>query len=98
MPSFILDLQSIISNTSPVEPQGEEEETMQAQHLREIQQALQQEGVDGWLFYDFRGSDPLAYRILGLDPAAISTRRWYYFIPTHGEPTGIVSSVEPHRL
>ncbi|MGH7966654.1 MAG: M24 family metallopeptidase, partial [Candidatus Binatia bacterium] len=35
---------------------------------------------------------------LGLDPAAISTRRWYYFIPAHGEPVGIVSSVEPHRL
>lgn len=71
---------------------------MQAQHLREIQEALQREGVNGWLFYDFRGSDPLAYHILGLDPAAISTRRWYYFIPVHGEPTGIVSSVEPHRL
>jgi Xaa-Pro dipeptidase len=71
---------------------------MDEQHLREIQQALRQEGVGGWLFCDFRGSDPLAYRILGLDPAAISTRRWYYFIPAHGEPAGIVSSVEPRRL
>ncbi|MBI3302943.1 MAG: aminopeptidase P family protein [Deltaproteobacteria bacterium] len=71
---------------------------MQEQRLREIQEALRQEGVEGWLFYDFRGSDPLAYRILGLDPAAISTRRWYYFIPTQGEPAGIVSSVEPRRL
>jgi len=74
---------------------------MQEQRLRDIQQALQQEGqqgVDGWLFCDFRGSDPLAYRILGLDPTSISTRRWYYFIPAYGEPSGIVSSVEPHRL
>ncbi len=71
---------------------------MHEQRLREIQEALQQEGVGGWLFCDFRGSDPLAYRILGLDPAAISTRRWYYFIPAHGEPAGIVSSVEPRRL
>lgn len=71
---------------------------MHGQRLSEIQQALQQEGCDGWLFYDFRGSDPLAYHILGLDAAAISTRRWYYFIPAQGEPVGIVSSVEPHRL
>jgi Xaa-Pro aminopeptidase len=63
-----------------------------------MQDALHQEQVDGWLFYDFRGSDPLAYRILGLDPTTISTRRWYYFIPTQGEPVGVVSSVEPHRL
>lgn len=71
---------------------------MQEPRLREIQEALRQDGVEGWLFYDFRGSDPLAYRILGLDPAAISTRRWYYFIPAQGEPAGIVSSVEPRRL
>lgn len=71
---------------------------MEPQHLQEMQDALQQEKVDGWLFYDFRGSDPLAYRILGLDPTAISTRRWYYFVPTQGEPVGLVSSVEPHRL
>jgi Xaa-Pro dipeptidase len=77
---------------------------MDEQRLHNIQEALQQEGqqgqkgIDGWLFCDFRGSDPLAYRILGLDPAAISTRRWYYFIPAQGEPTGIVSAVEARRL
>jgi Xaa-Pro aminopeptidase len=74
---------------------------MHERRLLDIQEALrqgEQERVDGWLFCDFRGSDPLAYRILGLDPTAISTRRWYYFIPAHGEPAGIVSSVEPHRL
>src|SRR5215813_14843449 len=77
---------------------------MDEQRLHNIQEALQQEGqqgqqgVEGWLFCDFRGSDPLAYRILGLDATTISTRRWYYFIPAHGEPAGIVSSVEPRRL
>lgn len=71
---------------------------MDAQRLRAIQAALQDERLDGWLFYDFRGSDPLAYRILGLDPAALSTRRWYYFIPTDGAPVGLVSTIEPHRL
>ena len=34
-----------------------------------IQEALREtDSLDGWLFYDFRGSDPLAYRVLLLDP------------------------------
>ena len=71
---------------------------MDAQRLRAIQAALQDERLDGWLFYDFRGSDPLAYRILGLDSGTLSTRRWYYFVPDDGPPVGLVSTVEPHRL
>ena len=71
---------------------------MDADRLHEIQHALQEETLDGWLFYDFRGSDPLAYRILGLDETELSTRRWYYFIPAEGVPIGLVSSIEPYRL
>lgn len=29
------------------------------QRVNEIQQALRETDIDGWLFYDFRGSDPL---------------------------------------
>ena len=71
---------------------------MDKDRLREIQHALQEETLDGWLFYDFRGSDPLAYRILGLDATELSTRRWYYFIPAEGVPVGLVSAIEPYRL
>lgn len=71
---------------------------MDANRLHEIQYALQEETLDGWLFYDFRGSDPLAYRILGLDETELSTRRWYYFIPAEGTPVGLVSTIEPYRL
>jgi Xaa-Pro dipeptidase len=63
----------------------------------EIQRAVVDEGVDAWLFHDFRGSDPIGRRILERD-AALSTRRWFYCIPAHGEPAGLVSAVEPHVL
>src|SRR3989475_12969200 len=63
-----------------------------------IQQALQEAGLDGWLFYDFRGSDPLAARILKLDPARHTPRRWYYLIPAQGTPTKILHKIEPHSL
>jgi len=64
-----------------------------------IQEALgDMHAVDGWLFYDFRGSDPLAYRVLCLDPTQHVTRRWYYWIPTSGEPVKLHHRIEPHVL
>ena len=69
------------------------------QRLAEIQQALRETpGLDGWLFYDFRGSDPLAYRVLRLDPTRHVTRRWYYWIPSQGTPVKLLHRIEPHIL
>src|SRR5881296_729779 len=69
------------------------------QRLAEIQQALRETpGLDGWLFYDFRGSDPLAYRVLRLDPTRHVTRRWYYWIPAQGQPVKLVHRIEPRTL
>jgi Xaa-Pro dipeptidase len=75
-------------------PPGEE----QSARVREIQAALRESGLDGWLFYDFRHSDPLAYRVLKLGEGGITTRRWLYFIPVVGEPVKVVHSIEQHRL
>jgi Xaa-Pro dipeptidase len=69
------------------------------QRVGEIQQALQHmAGLDGWLFYDFRHSDPLAYRVLHIDPTRHVTRRWYYWIPSHGQPVKLLHRIEPHTL
>mgnify|MGYP003342574874 FL=1 len=64
-----------------------------------IQKAIRESGAaDGWLFYDFRGSDPLAYRVLLLDPSRHVTRRWYYWIPATGTPVKLLHRIEPHVL
>ena len=55
-------------------------------------------GIDGWLFYDHHHRDPVGERILGLDPHAHVTRRWYYFIPLAGEPRKLVHRIEAGRL
>lgn len=65
--------------------------------LEEIARVLAQADLDGWLFYDFRGSDPLARRILGLARAA-GSRRWFYFLPAAQGPRALVSAVEPDGL
>ena len=74
-------------------------QTVHYARVRAIQDTLRdQETVDGWLFYDFRGSDPLAYRVLLLDSSRHVTRRWYYWIPRTGEPVKLLHRIEPHVL
>ena len=68
------------------------------EYIPAIQGALQQAGVDGWLFADFRGSDPIAYRILKLSHAGMLSRRWYYYLPATGVPRKLVHRIEPHSL
>ena len=64
-----------------------------------IQQAIrEQAGLDGWLFYDFRHLDPIAYRVLLLDPSLHVTRRWYYWVPAQGTPVKLQHGIEPHVL
>ena len=63
-----------------------------------IQDLLRRQDVPGWLLYDFRHSNPIAYRTLGLDEKRHATRRWYYFIPAEGAPRKLVSPLEPAIL
>src|ERR1041385_3704095 len=69
-----------------------------AERVAEIQDALREAKLEGWLFYDFRHSDPLAYRILKLDEKMLASRRWFYYVPASGEPVKIVQSIEQFKL
>ena len=66
--------------------------------LQEIQAALREEGLDGWLFFDHHQRDPLAYRVLQFTPGSMVTRRWYYFVPASGEPRGLAHKIEFETL
>jgi Xaa-Pro aminopeptidase len=66
--------------------------------IHAFQAVLKEEELDGWLFFDFRRSNAIAHRILGLPEHAFFTRRWMYYVPRDGEPVAIVSAVESHAL
>jgi Xaa-Pro aminopeptidase len=67
--------------------------------IPEIQQALKQDGLDGWLLYDFHGSNPIATRLTGLDASRkMATRRWFYMVRAEGAPEGLVHAIERHNL
>ena len=65
--------------------------------LDQIQSALRNAKLDGWLFFDHHERDPLAYRVLGLKGGHVS-RRWYYYIPQTGVPRGLVHRIESGNL
>jgi Xaa-Pro aminopeptidase len=66
--------------------------------LAAVQTALRQQGLDGWLLYDFRGTNALARRVLDFPADAFMTRRWFYFVPANGEPRKLVHRIEPGAL
>jgi len=64
-----------------------------------VQDALKAHGLDGWLLYDFQGSNPVAYRMAGMGGAGhLATRRWFYLIPATGEPRALVHAIERYNL
>ena len=64
-----------------------------------VQQTLKAEGLDGWLLYDFHGSNPIAARLLGTaNGSKMTTRRWFYLVPASGEPKGLVHAIERKTL
>jgi Xaa-Pro dipeptidase len=65
--------------------------------VQAVQKDLKAAKLDGWLFYDFRGRDPIAQRILQLPPG-MRTRRWFYFVPAKGTPRKLVHKIESESL
>jgi Xaa-Pro dipeptidase len=75
----------------------ERETWSETMDLTAIQSALKEAQLDGWLFYDHHRRDPIAYRVLKINPA-MCTRRWYYLVPAQGEPARLVHRIEKGNL
>jgi Xaa-Pro aminopeptidase len=65
--------------------------------LGAVQAAIRDAGLDGWLLYDFRGTNVLAQRVADLAGKSLS-RRWFYYVPASGEPKKLVHAIEPAAL
>jgi Xaa-Pro dipeptidase len=64
--------------------------------IGEIQQYLEQEGLDGWLLYDFRGSNDVAMQIGPFQ--GIVSRRWYMLVPRKGKPVLLAHRIEEANI
>ncbi len=63
-----------------------------------IQQVIRSYGFDAWVLYDFRGSNSIAWQLLGLSADTHCTRRWMMVIPAEGTPVKILHAMEQHPL
>ncbi len=59
-----------------------------------IQKRLTEQKLNGWLLYDFRGSNHVLYRLLQLPKAKAPTRRMALWIPSNGQPTLLIHAIE----
>jgi len=59
--------------------------------LEEIQAALREQGLDGWLLYDLHARNAVAARLLGLGDL---TRRYFVLLPAEGEPHAVTHRIE----
>lgn len=64
------------------------------QKLKDIQEKLLQQKADGWLLYDHHGSNRFVRQLLEIPPHLILTRRFFYWIPSKGDPVKIVHKIE----
>ena len=60
--------------------------------LRQYQEALREVGVDGWLFYDFRGINPVAGELIGI--GGFITRRIFVWVPATSTPVAVTHAIE----
>jgi len=62
------------------------------ERLPALQAVLAEAGLDGWLLYDFRGTNPIAASVLGLE--GLLSRRVFAYVPRDGVPTAITHAIE----
>ncbi len=62
------------------------------ENITRLNAAIKSSGADGWLLYDFRGSNPILWEVLGAK--LHSTRRLFIYIPASGTPKAIVHHVD----
>ena len=72
--------------------------TLGPEKIKLIQEALREERIDGWLLYNFRGSNVFATRIINLPAHIMQTRRYFYFIPAAGTPQKLLHNIEQWNL
>jgi Xaa-Pro aminopeptidase len=61
--------------------------------LPAVQAALAEVGVDGWLLYDFRGTNPISQALLRAE--GLASRRMFAWVPRAGTPVAITHAIEP---
>jgi len=66
--------------------------------IPQLQKAIREEGLDGWLFCNFRHRDALSDAVLQRPAELGNSRFWFYAVPGVGEPLALVHAIEADHL
>jgi len=64
------------------------------ERIEAIQSHMKQHKIDGWLLYDYEGTNTLATQFLEIGQDVMLTRRLFYWVPASGTPVALVHAVE----
>jgi len=59
--------------------------------IERVQVNLREQGLGGWLLYEFHHNNPVSVALLGLEK---TTRRAFVLIPAEGEPVAMIHAIE----
>lgn len=62
--------------------------------LPEVQAFLKSQNIDGWLIFDFRGTNPFMHKVFQPGKGGMLSRRWFLWVPAKGEPKVLVHDIE----
>ena len=66
--------------------------------INKIKEAILEENLSGWLFFNFRHRDPISDAVLKMNTDSINSRGWFYIVFYDREPLKIVHRVEKSIL
>ena len=64
--------------------------------ISQAQEYMQENEIDGWLLYDYRGMNPILWDAIGY--ISNVTRPCWLWIPANSDPKFIVSFVDQNRF
>lgn len=62
--------------------------------LPEVQAFLKSQKIDGWLVFDFRGTNPFMHKVFQPGKGGMLSRRWFLWVPAKGDPKVMVHDIE----
>ena len=76
---------------TPAAPERASALLMSADRIAEVQAALAERDLDGWLLFEFRGQNWISAALLGVEH---TTRRAWVLVPREGQPIALVHAIE----
>jgi Xaa-Pro aminopeptidase len=92
LPHIIVLCLGFLLGTFAGESAAQAQDTVKRVDVEAVQGVLAVRSLDGWLLADSKGRNPIASELV--QPDGRTSRQWFYFIPSFGQPSILVHKSE----